>query len=105
MGFEGEKGSIPRVVKDCIQFIRDTGACGPSSLACRTTPTFILGMEDDGLFRRSPNSALLRQVKEAYDRGPHLLPFYPAVSTRCGVFQETSCLWKPLVTHTSLRYC
>jgi Rho GTPase-activating protein 1 len=25
MGYDGEKGGIPRVVKDCIQFLRDTG--------------------------------------------------------------------------------
>jgi hypothetical protein len=25
MGFNGEKGGIPRVVKDCIQYIRETG--------------------------------------------------------------------------------
>lgn len=51
MGFDGEKGGIPRVVKDCIQYLRDNG------------------LDEDGLFRRSPNSVLLRQVKEAYDRG------------------------------------
>ncbi|KAK7690195.1 hypothetical protein QCA50_006846 [Cerrena zonata] len=51
MGYNGEKGGVPRVVKDCIQFLRSTG------------------MQEEGLFRRSPNSALLRQVQEAYDRG------------------------------------
>ncbi|KDR83028.1 hypothetical protein GALMADRAFT_238784 [Galerina marginata CBS 339.88] len=51
MGYDGEKGGIPRVVRDAIQFLRDTG------------------MQDDGLFRRSPSSALLRAVQEAYDRG------------------------------------
>ena len=25
MGYNGEKGSIPRVVRDCIQFLRSTG--------------------------------------------------------------------------------
>ena len=25
MGYDGEKGGIPRVVKDCIQYLRDTG--------------------------------------------------------------------------------
>lgn len=25
MGFSGEKGSVPRVVKDCIQYLRETG--------------------------------------------------------------------------------
>ncbi|KIM77725.1 hypothetical protein PILCRDRAFT_825167 [Piloderma croceum F 1598] len=51
MGYNGEKGSVPRVVKDCIQYLRESG------------------LEQDGLFRRSPNSTLLRQVQEAYDRG------------------------------------
>lgn len=27
MGFDGEKGGIPRVVKDCIDYLRETGAC------------------------------------------------------------------------------
>lgn len=26
MGYDGEKGGIPRVVKDCIQYLRETGA-------------------------------------------------------------------------------
>ena len=26
MGYEGEKGGIPRVVKDCTQYLRQTGA-------------------------------------------------------------------------------
>ncbi|KAI0248596.1 Rho GTPase activation protein [Lactifluus subvellereus] len=51
MGYDGEKGGVPRVVKDCGQYLRQTG------------------LTDEGLFRRSPNSAILRQVKEAYDRG------------------------------------
>ncbi|KAG9227227.1 hypothetical protein CCMSSC00406_0004234 [Pleurotus cornucopiae] len=51
MGYEGEKGGVPRVVKDCIQFLRETG------------------MEDQGLFRRSPSSSMLRAAKDAYDRG------------------------------------
>ena len=36
----------------------------------------VTGMEDEGLFRRSPNSALLQQVKEAYDRGICLSPIF-----------------------------
>ncbi|ESK82597.1 rho gtpase-activating protein 8 [Moniliophthora roreri MCA 2997] len=51
MGYEGEKGGIPRVVRDAIQFLRETG------------------MQEDGLFRRSPSSAMLRAAQEAYDRG------------------------------------
>ncbi|KAI0715681.1 hypothetical protein C8T65DRAFT_142866 [Cerioporus squamosus] len=51
MGFDGEKGGLPRVVKDCIQYLRSTG------------------LHDEGLFRRSPNSVLLKQAVQAYDRG------------------------------------
>ncbi|KAH9986621.1 hypothetical protein BJV77DRAFT_1145577 [Russula vinacea] len=51
MGFNGEKGGVPRVVKDCAQYLRQTG------------------LTNEGLFRRSPNSVTLRQVKDAYDRG------------------------------------
>jgi hypothetical protein len=25
MGYNGEKGSVPRVVKDCIQYLRESG--------------------------------------------------------------------------------
>ena len=68
MGYDGEKGGVPRVVKDCAQYLRQTGALvilshnPPSHLASQ-------GLTDEGLFRRSPSSATLRQVKEAYDRG------------------------------------
>lgn len=55
MGYDGEKGGIPRVVKDAIQFLRDSG------------------MEEEGLFRRSPATALLRAAQEAYDRGRQLV--------------------------------
>ncbi|KAI0657273.1 Rho GTPase activation protein [Cubamyces menziesii] len=51
MGFDGEKGGLPRVVKDCIQYLRSTG------------------LNDEGLFRRSPNSVMLKQAAQAYDRG------------------------------------
>ncbi|KAF8973769.1 hypothetical protein BDZ97DRAFT_1900560 [Flammula alnicola] len=51
MGYSGEKGGVPRVVKDAIQFLRD------------------MGLQDEGLFRRSPSSSLLRAAQEAYDRG------------------------------------
>ena len=27
MGYNGEKGGVPRVVKDCIQYVRGTGMC------------------------------------------------------------------------------
>ncbi|KAG2123806.1 hypothetical protein DEU56DRAFT_828775 [Suillus clintonianus] len=51
MGHDGEKGSIPRVLKDAIQDLLTSG------------------LNEEGIFRRSPSSALLKQVQEAYDRG------------------------------------
>ncbi|KAI6023782.1 hypothetical protein BKA83DRAFT_10750 [Pisolithus microcarpus] len=51
MGYDGEKDGIPRVVRDAIQYIRESG------------------LGEEGLFRRSPSSSLLKQVQEAYDRG------------------------------------
>ncbi|TFK72299.1 Rho GTPase activation protein [Pluteus cervinus] len=51
MGYDGEKGTIPRVVKDSIQFLRETG------------------LNEEGLFRRSPQSVMLKAAQEAYDRG------------------------------------
>ncbi|KAG2147407.1 uncharacterized protein EDB93DRAFT_1085572 [Suillus bovinus] len=51
MGHDGEKGSIPRVLKDSIQDLLTSG------------------LNEEGIFRRSPSSALLKQVQEAYDRG------------------------------------
>ncbi|CAG8492172.1 1376_t:CDS:2 [Paraglomus occultum] len=50
MGSAGEKG-IPRVVKECVAYLRANG------------------LYTEGVFRRSPNSMLLRQAREAYDRG------------------------------------
>ncbi|KAK2463764.1 hypothetical protein APHAL10511_004202 [Amanita phalloides] len=50
MGHRGEKG-VPKVVRDCIQFLRETG------------------LHEEGLFRRSPQSTMLRAAQEAYDRG------------------------------------
>ncbi|CAI2184668.1 12792_t:CDS:2 [Funneliformis geosporum] len=50
MGSEGENG-LPRVVRDCVTYLRTEGL------------TVV------GVFRRSPGSILLRQAKEAYDRG------------------------------------
>lgn len=51
MGHDGEKGSIPRVLKDSIQDLLSSG------------------LNEEGIFRRSPSSVLLKQVQEAYDRG------------------------------------
>ncbi|KAG5513779.1 hypothetical protein PMAC_000817 [Pneumocystis sp. 'macacae'] len=50
MGTEGENG-LPKVVKDICAYIRSEA------------------LTVKGLFRRSPSSVLLKQVREAYDRG------------------------------------
>ncbi|EJU03378.1 Rho GTPase activation protein [Dacryopinax primogenitus] len=42
---------IPRPLRDCAEYIRSSG------------------LDVEGLFRRSPNSVLLRQAQDAYDRG------------------------------------
>jgi Rho GTPase-activating protein 1 len=73
MGYNGEKGGIPRVVKDAIQFLRDSGTHPPSLVAsphrrCITKP-HSPGLQEEGLFRRSPSSSLLRSAQDAYDRG------------------------------------
>lgn len=68
MGYAGEKGGVPRVVKDCAQYLRQTGT--PFSILPKALSHVALqGLNNEGLFRRSPSSATLRQVKEAYDRG------------------------------------
>lgn len=69
MGYNGEKGGIPRVVKDCIQYLRETGTDAPRISEFIVSDITSVGLGQDGLFRRSPNSLLLRQVQEAYDRG------------------------------------
>lgn len=70
MGYDGEKGGIPRVVKDCIQYLRETGAISKRDhTVWSITHVLIIGMQDEGIFRRSPSSAILKQVQQAYDRG------------------------------------
>ncbi|KAG8739574.1 hypothetical protein FRC10_005434 [Ceratobasidium sp. 414] len=56
MGPDGESSPLPRVVRDCGEYLRSEGPLG-------------LNLEVEGLFRRSPNGAVLRSVREAYDRG------------------------------------
>ena len=72
MGYNGEKGGIPKVVKDTIQFLRDSGM----SLFLKKCETArhnynydSIGMTEEGLFRRSPSSVMLRAAQDAYDRG------------------------------------
>lgn len=68
MGYDGEKGGLPRVVRDAIHFLRETGERHYLRRSGRYAEA-LSGMQEEGLFRRSPNSVLLRQVTEAYDRG------------------------------------
>ncbi|CAE6442332.1 unnamed protein product [Rhizoctonia solani] len=56
MGPDGESSPVPRVIRDCVEYLRSEGPLGPN-------------LEVEGLFRRSPNVGLLRSVREAYDRG------------------------------------
>jgi len=74
MGYDGEKDGIPRVIKDSIQYLRETGMRFPFfvSLDC-VTLNELVGLEEEGLFRRSPNLTLLNQVTNAYDRGMGLV--------------------------------
>lgn len=69
MGYDGEKDGIPRAIKDSIQYLRETGACFSSSLSWSRDAQCVIGLEEEGLFRRSPNLTLLNQVADAYDRG------------------------------------
>ena len=70
MGAYGEKGGVPRVVRDCVTYLREFGETiewiGSLSPYAPTS-----GIEEVGLFRRSPKSLTLTQVQAAYDRGEH----------------------------------
>jgi Rho GTPase-activating protein 1 len=69
MGYNGEKGGVPRVVRDCVQYLSQTGAYFFSLLSRASLQLVLQGLTDEGLFRRCPSSAILQHVKEAYDRG------------------------------------
>ncbi|KDN45020.1 hypothetical protein RSAG8_05193, partial [Rhizoctonia solani AG-8 WAC10335] len=56
MGPDGDAAPVPRVIRDCVEYLRSEGPLG-------------LNLEVEGLFRRSPNVGVLRSVREAYDRG------------------------------------
>ena len=84
MGYDGEKGGIPRVVKDTIQFLRDSGMSLPQYyFAKKRHNCGSIGLAEEGLFRRSPSSVMLRAAQDAYDRGKSWLfytDFYPLCS-------------------------
>lgn len=70
MGYDGEKGGIPRVVKDSIQYLRDTGSyCSSYLFVAYSFMDTVTGLEEEGLFRRSPSTIMLKQAQAAYDRG------------------------------------
>ncbi|KDQ15148.1 hypothetical protein BOTBODRAFT_131760 [Botryobasidium botryosum FD-172 SS1] len=46
-----DASKIPRVVRDCVEYLYSSG------------------LDVEGLFRRSPNSLLTKQVRQGYDRG------------------------------------
>lgn len=81
MGVYGEKGGIPRVVRDCVIYLREYGEIVSFRLLFSLSTQPHLGLEHTGLFRRSPSSAILKQIKDAYDRGPPIL-FSCVKSTR-----------------------
>ncbi|PWN18747.1 RhoGAP-domain-containing protein, partial [Microstroma glucosiphilum] len=55
MGEKGEKGGIPRVVKDCVEELQPSPP--------------ISNLDTEGLFRKSGSTALLQAAQQAYDRG------------------------------------
>lgn len=77
MGERGEKGGIPRVVKDCVEVLKSfpdhlnsgnesISNSESNSLQSQLPPSLL---DTEGLFRRSPSSALLKTIQESYDRG------------------------------------
>lgn len=90
MGYDGEKDGIPRVIKDSIQYLRETGTHFPS-ISRRTMINGIVGLEEEGLFRRSPNLTLLNQVTDAYNRGTGTWTSYACSTNRITLFQATLC--------------
>ena len=51
MGPDGEFSAVPPVIRGCVAYLRSQG------------------LNERGLFRRSPSSTILRQLEQAYDRG------------------------------------
>jgi Rho GTPase-activating protein 1 len=40
MGWDGEKGGVPRVIRDAVQFLRETGAFSWLPFACTSAHAF-----------------------------------------------------------------
>ena len=69
MGEQAELG-LPRVVKDTIAYIRQFGTQNKQTMRnLEPSDSPLLGLEAEGLFRLSPSTALVRTLREAYDRG------------------------------------
>lgn len=61
MGEKGEKGGLPRVVRDCVEELQ---RLVQSSDGSRHS-----GVDTEGIFRKSASSALLQAAQQAYDLG------------------------------------
>lgn len=68
MGEKGEKGGIPRVVKDCVEELQRTTAA-PHGGETGSTSLPTSNLDTEGLFRKSGSTALLQAAQQAYDRG------------------------------------
>ena len=51
MGPDGESSAVPPIIRDCVAYLRSQG------------------LNEQGIFRRSPSTTILRQLEGAYDRG------------------------------------
>ena len=46
MGFDGEKGGVPRVIRDAIQYLRETGGLNIMQEGCSANLRSSLGLLD-----------------------------------------------------------
>ena len=68
MGEQAELG-LPRVVKNTIAYIRASGTLHSCATRSKSTSKAVAGLEAEGVFRLSPSTALVRTLREAFDRG------------------------------------
>ena len=111
MGDDGQSSGIPRAVKDCVEEIRRSGAVNHSHRVLHLLIVHTnLGLLIEGLFRRSPNSVMLRQVQDAYDRGQPVSlstfndPHIPAVLLK-KFFRDLPIPVFPDFTYSTIQGC
>lgn len=85
MGYDGEKGGIPRVVRDAIQYLRDRGEVHYS--ICGSIELIFLQV-----FTKMASSGV-----------PRYLPFF--VLLKKPMTGEMLSLWKHFLIHTWRLYC